>query len=80
MLVLARHEEERVFIGSDIVITVVKIKGGMVRLGIDAPEHVPIIREELRESRPTERPRKSGDSTSDRGGCDSTDGATDQET
>ena len=37
MLVLSRKDSERIFIGDAIVVTVVKIQGGVVRLGIDAP-------------------------------------------
>ena len=47
MLVLARHENERIVIGGDIVITVVEIRGDKVRLGIEAPKEVPILRQEL---------------------------------
>lgn len=80
MLVLTRHHGERIVIGDDIRITVVKIDGARVKIGIEAPDHVSIVREELCEPEPTERPRKSGDRTGDRGGCDSTDGATDEKT
>lgn len=48
MLVLSRNESERVIIGGEIVITVVKGQG--VRLGIDAPDDVRILREELCET------------------------------
>ncbi len=47
MLVLSRKEGERIFIGEDIVITVVAFKGGAVRLGFDAPKEVQIRREEV---------------------------------
>jgi len=46
MLVLTRKLGERIFIGRDIVITVADLKRGLVRIGIDAPEHVRIFREE----------------------------------
>lgn len=47
MLVLGRHEEQAIRIGPDIRIMVVRIEGDYVRIGIDAPQHVNIVREEL---------------------------------
>jgi carbon storage regulator len=47
MLVLARKESERILIGKSIVLTVVKVHGTVVRLGIEAPPEVDIFREEL---------------------------------
>lgn len=47
MLVLTRKRMEQVVIGSDIRITVVKLEGGQVRLGIEAPGDVMVLREEL---------------------------------
>ena len=47
MLVLSRNKDERIVIGGDIVITVVEIRGDKVRLGIEAPKEVPILRQEL---------------------------------
>lgn len=47
MLVLARHTSERIFVGDDIVITVVELRGDKVRLGIDAPGDIPVHREEV---------------------------------
>jgi carbon storage regulator len=47
MLVLTRQRDERIMIGEDIVITVVEIRRGHVRLGIDAPASVPVHREEV---------------------------------
>ncbi len=49
MLVLSRKPGERILIGDRIVVTVVRIAPGVVRLGVEAPENTPIIREELRE-------------------------------
>lgn len=48
MLVLSRKVGERIWIGEDISITVVRITGGGVRLGIDAPSEMPVVREELK--------------------------------
>lgn len=47
MLVLTRKVTDRIVIGDDIVLTVVRIDGNQVRLGIEAPRDVKIRREEL---------------------------------
>ncbi len=47
MLVLTRKQNEGVLIGNDIVITVINIEGDKVRLGIEAPKNIRVIREEL---------------------------------
>ena len=47
MLVLTRKTDERIQIGDDITITVVKIRGGHVRIGIEAPRGIRILRGEL---------------------------------
>jgi len=48
MLVLSRRENERLFIGDNIVITIVHVTGGTVRVGIEAPDDVQVQREEVR--------------------------------
>ena len=50
MLVLSRHRDESIIIGDDIVITVVDIRGDKVRLGIQAPQHIPVHRREVYEA------------------------------
>ncbi|MEX0613409.1 MAG: carbon storage regulator [Pirellulales bacterium] len=47
MLVLSRKESQRIRLGDSIVITIVKISGDKVRVGIDAPSHVLVLRDEL---------------------------------
>lgn len=47
MLVLSRHRDEQIKIGADVTITVVEIRGDKVRLGIDAPQDVPVHRREV---------------------------------
>jgi carbon storage regulator len=47
MLVLSRKLSQQIMIGSEISITVVKIEGNQVRLGIQAPSDVTILRAEL---------------------------------
>jgi len=59
MLVLSRKDAERIFIGDTIVVTVVKIQGGVVRLGIEAPPEILIAREELLGNRNDARSRGS---------------------
>jgi carbon storage regulator len=48
MLVLTRKIGEQIRVGDDIVVTLVRIQGDKVRVGIDAPRDVPIHREEVR--------------------------------
>ena len=50
MLVLSRHRDESIIIGDDIVLTVVDIRGDKVRLGIEAPQDVPVHRREVYEA------------------------------
>ena len=47
MLVLSRKSGERLTIGDSVVITVVRVNGGQVRLGIEAPRSLAVLREEL---------------------------------
>lgn len=59
MLVLSRKEHQRIRVGDSIVVTVVRVSGDKVRLGIEAPESVRVLREELHEEslvRPHRKP------------------------
>ena len=49
MLVLTRKKQETILIGEDIVVKVIRTGKGTVKLGIEAPNHVRIIRGELEE-------------------------------
>lgn len=51
MLVLTRKDGEKILIGKDISITIVKSKNGQVRIGVEAPKGVTILREELSEEK-----------------------------
>jgi carbon storage regulator len=51
MLVLTRKLLEKLYIGDDICVTVVRLEGGQVRLGIDAPREVTVVRAELLDDR-----------------------------
>ncbi|MCH2176343.1 MAG: carbon storage regulator CsrA [Lentisphaeria bacterium] len=50
MLILMRRLNESIMIGDDIEIRVLKIQGGQVHLGIDAPREVSVYRKEIWES------------------------------
>jgi carbon storage regulator len=52
MLVLTRRPGQRILIDDRIVVTVVSLKNGQVRLGIEAPSDVHILREELQDTPP----------------------------
>ena len=47
MLILSRRERERIRLGDSIVLTVIRVQGEKVRLGIEAPREVRIVRDEL---------------------------------
>jgi carbon storage regulator len=47
MLVLSRKLNEKIVIDGGIVVTIVKIDRNQVRIGIEAPGHVPVFREEI---------------------------------
>ncbi len=47
MLVLSRRETERIQLGESIVVTVVRVSGDRVRLGIEAPSDIKVMRAEL---------------------------------
>ena len=47
MLILTRRAGETLVIGDDVTITVLEVKGGQVRIGINAPKSVSVHREEI---------------------------------
>lgn len=47
MLVLSRKEKERIKLGPNIILTVVRVSGDKVRIGIDAPSDLVVLRDEL---------------------------------
>jgi carbon storage regulator len=49
MLVLSRKVSERIWIGEQICVTIVRINGNAVRVGIDAPAHLAVVRDELKQ-------------------------------
>lgn len=58
MLVLSRKPGERLLIGDQVVVTVVKAGPGGVRLGVEAPATMPVVREELAEQIAAEQERR----------------------
>ncbi len=47
MLILTRRIGETVMIGEEVVVTVLRVKGNQVRLGVEAPKHISVQREEI---------------------------------
>lgn len=47
MLILTRRVQEALMIGDNVTVRVIGIKGNQVRLGIDAPNHIEVHREEI---------------------------------
>jgi carbon storage regulator len=47
LLVLTRTKEEKIVIGDDVTVMIVDIIGGKVRLGIEAPRHIAVHRQEV---------------------------------
>jgi carbon storage regulator len=77
MLVLSRKLNEEILIGENIRIKVVMIRGNQVRLGIEAPDDVAIIRQELCD--PARGPATADRPPADRNGDGPTTDARDQE-
>lgn len=69
MLVLTRRGQERIQIGDQITVTVVKIKGNTVRLGIEAPRHISVVRGELPPKAEADRAASAGTSTASADRC-----------
>ena len=64
MLVVTRKAGERIMIGDKVVVTVVRISGNIVRVGVEAPPECSIVRRELMD-RSHDRPvSRAGDATS----------------
>ncbi len=64
MLVLSRKAKEQILIGQDIRVTLLRIDGNKVRIGIEAPDEVRVIRGELAG---TEKPQPSDDKDDEQG-------------
>jgi carbon storage regulator len=55
MLVLTRKAGESIVVGDDIVVTVLEIRGGQVRLGVEAPRDISVHRSEVQQQVVSER-------------------------
>ena len=53
MLVLTRKKEEKLHIGDNITVTILKVKGNSVQIGIEAPRDIRVLRSELAFEQPT---------------------------
>ena len=47
MLILTRRVGETLMIGDDVTVTVLGVKGNQVRVGVNAPKHIAVHREEI---------------------------------
>lgn len=65
MLVVSRKAGERLLIGDSIAVTVVKVAGGGVRLGVEAPPELAVMREELAEQIEAEQEQAAAAETPD---------------
>lgn len=61
MLVLSRKPGERLFIGEGVTLTILRVKGDCVRLGLEAPAHVKILRDEVAQRDEATGRQHSGD-------------------
>jgi carbon storage regulator len=56
MLILMRRVGETLMVGDDVTVTVLEVRGDEVRIGINAPKHIAVHREEIHERIRRERP------------------------
>ena len=60
MLVLGRRTGENIRIGDDIKVIVLEVRGGQIKLGIEAPLHIQVHREEIYERIQRQNQRAAG--------------------
>ncbi len=60
MLILTRRPIESVMIGDEVVITVLGVKGNQVRIGVKAPKHIAVHRQEIYERIKAEQAQNGG--------------------
>jgi len=63
MLILTRRAGETLMVGDDVTITVLGVKGNQVRIGVNAPKHVSVHREEIYQRIQREKEQKVGGGT-----------------
>ena len=66
MLVLSRKTEQTIHIGDHIKVTILKVKGNCVKVGVEAPQRVRILRGELESNELWDANSESGDKDSNR--------------
>ena len=59
MLVLSRKVGEKILIGDNVTVTIVRVAQGIVRVGVEAPKSMPIVREEISERAAAERTQEA---------------------
>ena len=68
MLVLSRQRDESIMIGDKVVVTIVDIRGDKVRLGIQAPQEIPVHRQEVYDAIQREKAQKAEAEAKELGG------------
>ncbi|MEM8593508.1 MAG: carbon storage regulator CsrA [Pseudomonadota bacterium] len=61
MLILTRRVGETLMVGDDVSITVLGVKGNQIRIGVDAPKHVAVHREEIYQRIQAEKQQQHGE-------------------
>jgi carbon storage regulator len=62
MLILSRRINETLMVGDDVRVTVLGVNGSQVRIGVQAPRHIPVHRQEIYEKIKKEESSDSGSS------------------